>query len=79
MNGPAEARCLVEPNDQSYGNLDPVYLDESHITYLSVPKGKTLEASARYILDVNSGEAREVFLEFEERKELIKFFSRIYN
>ena len=41
LGGTEKIKCLVEPTEEHYANLDPMYLDDQTITYLSVTKGES--------------------------------------
>lgn len=71
-------KYLVYPDDKHYANIDPMYLDNNHITYLSIAKDDLLDNAIRYTLDLENGKAKKVYLKYENKKELIKFFNKIY-
>ena len=78
LDGSEKIRCLVKPNEEHYANLDPMYLNDQTITYLSVAKDDWLENAVRYVLDLQNMNTREITLKYEDKPELIKFFNRIY-
>lgn len=78
LDGTGKTKCLVEPNEEHYANLDPMYLDEQAITYLSVAKDDWLENAVRYVIDLQNMNTSEITLEYKNKPELIKFFNRIY-
>ncbi len=78
LDGTGKIKCLVEPDEEHYANLDAMYLDDQTITYLSVAKDDWLENAVRYVIDLQNMNTREITLEYENKPELIKFFNRIY-
>jgi len=78
LNASGEVKCLVEPSKEHYVNIDAVYVDDRHITYLSIAKDDWLENAVRYLLNLQDGNTKMVTLEYRGKPELIKFFNRVY-
>ena len=78
LDATGEMKCLVKPNEEHYANLDPMYVDNQHITYLSIAKDESLENAVRYVFDLQNASTKKITLEYKNKPELIKFFNRIY-
>lgn len=75
----AKSTILYHSSGQHYVNIDPVYLSQNCISFLTIAKGEPLEKATRFIGDTTDHEYREIEIWFHEKKELLKLFQRIYS
>ncbi|MCM3274135.1 hypothetical protein [Paenibacillus elgii] len=70
-------RTIIETTDQTYTNLDPFYIQEKEITFLSIPEGKSEKEATRFIQKMDN-ETREILdVQLEGQKQLLRNFTFI--
>ncbi|WP_312649653.1 hypothetical protein [Aminipila sp.] len=77
LSSPKEAKVIEKTKKNGYVFIDPMYLDDDTITFLSVENGMPLEDAKRYILNIDTGDIKELEANYIDKKQLFRNFSRI--
>lgn len=78
LSSPKEAKVIEKTKKSGYVFIDPMYLSDDIITFLSVENGMPLEDAKRYILNIDTGEIKELKAKYIDKNQLFRNFSRIF-
>ncbi len=76
-NPESSLRTVIETTDQTHTNLDPFYIRENEITFLSIPEGKSENEATRFIQNVDNNTRKILDVRLEGQRQLLRNFTFI--
>ncbi|WP_312092413.1 hypothetical protein [Aminipila sp.] len=76
ISNPEQVEAIEETKKIGYVFLEPLYLDDNRLTYLSVENGKPIEEGKRYLFHEDTRKLEELEAIYNDKKQILRNFSK---
>jgi len=78
ISNPEQVEVIEETKKIGYVFMEPLYLDDNRLTYLSVENGKPIEEGKRYLFHEDTRKLEELEAIYNNKKQILRNFSKTF-